>query len=445
MAAVLKPAGPRGGFLIGRLLEFNRDPLNFLLRCKREYGDVVYFSVLGMPVYLLNHPDLIESVLIGHYRNCIKDRGLRIRSARRIFGNGLLTSEGDFWMRQRRLAQPAFHRERIATYGETMVSCTEQMIDSWRTGEARDVHQDMMRLTLEIVVKTLFGADTPVKAHEVGKAIEAISDYFSSQSVYLLPLSFLPTPSRIRLDLAIRRLDRIIRDLIQMHRDDGQERHNLLSLLLQAQDEDGSQMTDRQLRDEVMTIFLAGHETTALALSWTWYLLGQYPEIENKLANELKAALNGRSPKVADLPRLSYCEMVVKESMRLYPPAWLIGREATESFEVNGYPIPRGAQVLMSQWLMHRDPRYFDRPEEFRPERWGSEQIKLLPKYAYFPFGGGPRLCIGNSFAMMEAILILAIIAQRFHLTLPSNQTITPLPSITLRPRYGVRVIMTPR
>ena len=205
MAAVLKPAGPKGRFRIGRLLEFNRDPLNFLLRCKREYGDIVYFNPLGMQVYLLNHPDLIESVLINNYRNCIKDRGLRIRSARQIFGNGLLTSEGDFWIRQRRLAQPAFHRERIAAYGEEMVSCTERMIDRWRPGETIDVHQYMMQLTLEIVVKTLFGDDTPVEAHDVDGALEAITDYFSSQTVYLLPLSFLPTPGRIRLDRAISR------------------------------------------------------------------------------------------------------------------------------------------------------------------------------------------------------------------------------------------------
>jgi cytochrome P450 len=445
MAAMLRPDGPKGRLLIGGLLEFNRDPLNLLLRCKHQYGDVVYLNMLGIPIYLLNHPDLIESVLITNYRNCIKDRGLRIRSARQIFGNGLLTSEGEFWIRQRRLAQPAFHRERIAAYGEVMVACVENMIGGWRTGETLDIHQEMMRLTLEIVVRTLFGADAPAEAHGVGKAVEAIADYFSSQSIYILPFSFLPTPAQIRFDRAIKRLDRIILDIIRMRRENRQERHDLLSLLLQAQDEDGSRMTDQQLRDEVMTLFLAGHETTALALSWTWYLLARHPEAEARLVEELKEVLNGRSPALPDLHRLSYCEMVVKESMRLYPPAWMIGREAIKSFEIAGYSIPRGAQVLMSQWLMHRDPRYFDRPEEFRPERWATEQMRSLPKYAYFPFGGGPRLCIGNSFAMMEATLILATIAQRFHLALASDQTIMPLPSITLRPRNGVKVIMKAR
>lgn len=445
MTAALKPAGPKGRFLVGNLLEFDRDPLNFLLRCAREYGDVVYFSALGVQIYLLNHPDLIESVLVTNNRNFIKDKGLRIRPIRQIFGNGLLTSEGDFWIRQRRLAQPAFHRERIAVYGQVMVDCAEQVIKNWRPGETRDVHQDMMHLTLEIVVKTLFGADTATEAQDVVEAIEVIANQFASQSIYILPLSFLPTPGQIRFDRAVKKLNKIIHQIIRMRRDRRQERDDLLSLLLQSQDEDGSQMTDQQLRDEVMTLFLAGHETTALALSWTWYLLAQHPEVESKLISELREALNGRPPMVSDLRQLSYCEMIVKESMRLYSPAWVIGREALQDLEIGGHFIPKGAQVMMSQWLMHRDPRYFDRPEEFRPERWAEEQIKSLPKYAYFPFGGGPRLCIGNSFAMMEATLILATIAQRFHVAVVPDQTVTPLPSITLRPKYGVKAIVTPR
>jgi cytochrome P450 len=439
----MKPAGPKGRFLIRNILEFDRDPLNFLLRCRREYGDVVYHGAFGMNFYLFNHPDLIEYVLVTNNRNFIKDRGWRIRPLRKLFGNGLLTSEGEFWIRQRRLAQPAFHRERIAAYGEVMVESTERMIGNWRAGEIRDVHQDMMQLTLEIVVKTLFGADTSVEARDVGAAIEVLAQHFSSQSVYILPLSFLPTPGRIRLERAIKKLDRIIHQIIRMRRESREENHDLLSLLLQAQDDDGSRMTDQQLRDEVMTLFLAGHETTALTLSWTWYLLAQHPEIERKLVAELKAALNGRPPAVTDLPRLPYAEMIIKESMRLYPPAWIIGREAVSGFEINGYSFPAGAQVSMSPWLMQRDPRYFDQPEEFRPERWAGDQIKQLPKYAYFPFGGGPRLCIGNSFAMMEAILILATIIQRYHLDLVPDQMVKPMPSITLRPKNGVKMIVS--
>jgi cytochrome P450 len=445
MAVPMKPAGPKGHLLIGNLLEFDRDPLKFLLRCTREYGDVVYLSALGMPLYLINHPDLIERVLVTDNRNFIKDKGMRIRSLRRLFGNGLLTSEGEFWIRQRRLAQPAFHRERIAGYGEVMVESTERMINNWRPGETRDIHQDMMHLTLEIVVKTLFGGDSSVESNDVGQALDVIANHFASQSVYVMPLSFLPTPGQLRLERAIKQLEKIIHQILRMRRDRLQERNDLLTLLLQARDEDGSRMTDQQLRDEVMTLFLAGHETTALALSWSWYLLAQHPEVERKLVDELKATLNGSSLTVADLRRLRYTEMVVKESMRLYPPAWVLGREAIRGFEMDGYSIPSGAQLMISPWLMHRDPRYFDQPEEFRPERWASEQIKQLPKYAYFPFGGGPRLCIGNSFAMMEATMILATIAQRFHLELATSHRVLPLPSITLRPKNGVTVFVIPR
>jgi cytochrome P450 len=445
MAVPMKPAGPKGHLLIGNLLEFDRDPLKFLLRCTREYGDVVYLSALGMPLYLINHPDLIERVLVTDNRNFIKDKGMRIRSLRRLFGNGLLTSEGEFWIRQRRLAQPAFHRERIAGYGEVMVESTERMINNWRPGETRDIHQDMMHLTLEIVVKTLFGGDSSVESNDVGQALDVIANHFASQSVYVMPLSFLPTPGQLRLERAIKQLEKIIHQILRMRRDRLQECNDLLTLLLQARDEDGSRMTDQQLRDEVMTLFLAGHETTALALSWSWYLLAQHPEVERKLVDELKATLNGSSLTVADLRRLRYTEMVVKESMRLYPPAWVLGREAIRGFEMDGYSIPSGAQLMISPWLMHRDPRYFDQPEEFRPERWASEQIKQLPKYAYFPFGGGPRLCIGNSFAMMEATMILATIAQRFHLELATSHRVLPLPSITLRPKNGVTVFVIPR
>jgi cytochrome P450 len=444
MVAALKPAGPKGPFAVGTLLKFNRDPLNFLLRCRREYGDIAYLNGFGLEIYLLNHPALIENVLISNYQNCTKDGRRRIGSIRQIFGNGLLTSEGEFWRHQRRQVQPAFHRELITAYGEAMVTCTEKMIANWQSVETRDIHQDMMKLTLEIMGKTIFTSDIPVETHDVGQAIDEIANYFSTQSVYLRPLGFLPTPGRVRCNRAIGRLNSIIYEIIRMRRDDPREHHDLLSLLMHAQDENGNRMSDQQLRDEVMTFFLAGHETTALALSWTWYLLAQHPEIESRLIDELKEVLNGRSPTIADLQRLRYTEMVVKESMRLYPPAWLLSREAKRDFEVYGYSIRKGAQVLMSQWVMHRDARYFDRPEEFRPERWADEHTKSLPRFAYFPFGGGPRVCIGTSYAMMEAILILATTAQRFHLTLALDQKVTPLPSITLRPKNGVKVIVTP-
>jgi cytochrome P450 len=442
--AAARPPGPKGTFLLGNLSGFNRDPLGFLTRCARAYGDVVYLRTFNLPVYLVSHPDQIEEVLVTQNRNFIKDKGLRLRPGRRLFGNGLLTSEGEFWIRQRRLAQPAFHRERIAAYGEVMVAYTERMLDEWRAGEARDFHQDMMRLTLEIVAKTLFDAEAADEADEVSQALEAVQEQFSAQgSLSQLLGNFLPTPSYLRFQKAVKRLDEIIYRIIEQHR--GQQTGDLLSLLLEAQDEDGSQMTDRQLRDEAITLFLAGHETTALALSWTCYLLGQHPAAEEQLVAELEEVLGDRAPGVADLPRLRYTEMIVKEARRLYPPAWGIGREALESCAIGGYRVPAGAQVMMCQWIVHRDPRYFDEPEAFRPERWADDLAKRLPKYAYFPFGGGPRLCIGNSLATMEATLILATIAQQFQLTLLPEHPVTLLPSITLRPKEGVKVRLAER
>ncbi|MCI0524175.1 MAG: cytochrome P450 [Acidobacteria bacterium] len=449
MATALKPAGPRGHFLLGNFLDFSRDPLNYLTWCARQYGDVVYLRAPLTSFYLINHPDLIEDVLVTNNRNFIKDKGLRMRSSRRLFGNGLLTSDGDFWIRQRRLSAPAFHREQIAAYGEVMVAGAERMIEKWRPGQTRDVHQDMMRLTLEIVAETLFGIDATHEAHDVGVALEVVARQFASQASYIGIFDLLPTPGYRRFDRAVERLDEIIYRIIQQRRQRRQERdyfstrRDLLSLLLEAQDDDGGRMSVQQLRDEAMTIFLAGHETTALALSWTWYLLAQHPEAENRLIAELRETLEGRAPTLADLPHLRFTEMVIKEAMRLYSPAWMIGREAIRDCQIGDYVVPRGAQVAMSQWVMHRDPRFFDQPEEFKPERWAGEQMKSLPRYAYFPFGGGPRLCVGAAFAMMEATLILATIAQRFHLALAPGQTVTPFPSITLRPGNGVRVIVT--
>jgi cytochrome P450 len=297
-----------------------------------------------------------------------------------------------------------------------------------------------MELTLEIVAKTLFDADVRGKAGEVGEALEVAMDRFASQgSIVRMLDNFLPTPGRIRYQRAVRRLEEIIYRFIDEHRQSGRDAGDLLSMLLAARDEDGSQMSDRQLRDEVMTIFLAGHETTALALSWTFYLLALNPGTERKLMAELDQ-LSGKAPGISDLGRLSYTERVIKEAMRLYPPAWSIGREAIEECEIGGYNLPPGTQVYMIQWTMHRNPRYFEDPEEFRPERWTEDFEKRLPRFAYFPFGGGPRLCIGNSFAIMEAVLILATIAQRFKLTLAPAQTITPWPSVTLRPKTGIRM-----
>jgi cytochrome P450 len=409
----------------------------------QEYGDIFTMRFYNFRVYFVSHPDYVEEVLVNQNRKFIKGRILRAN--KRLFGNGLLTSEGDFWLRQRRLAQPAFHRARIASYADTMVRYTERLLGEWKGGEARDVHGEMMRLTLQIVAKTLFDADVDREARQVGHALEAIMELNSDFRKLILTPTWMPTPRNIRAAIATRRLDKIIFRFIEQRRASGKDAGDLLSMLLAAQDEDGSRMTNRQLRDEAMTIFLAGHETTANALSWTWLLLAQNPGVEAKLHAELEAVLAGRAPSLDDLANLRYTGHVITESMRLYPPAWGMARLAIEDAEIGGYPIPKGCGVSLSQWVVHRDPRWFDAPQEFRPERWEGDLLKRLPRFAYFPFGGGPRQCIGNNFAVMEATLLLATIAQHFRIRMVPDHPAVPMPSITLRPRYGIRATLEAR
>jgi cytochrome P450 len=438
-AAARRAPGPKGHLFWGNLHEFRHDMLGFWTDCARVYGDVSAFRLGTRRCLLVNHPDLIEEVLVTNARNFIKHFALRICPV--MLGHGLLTSEGDFWLRQRRLAQPAFSRGRIAAYGDVMVRYTERMIASWKDGEERDLHADLMRLTLEIVAKTLFGAEVAADAHDVGEALHTALDSFSSAFTSLVrwPL-FVPTPANQRLKEAVRRLNAIIYRFIEQRRADGEDQGDLLSMLLRARDEDdGSRMTDKQLRDEMMTLFLAGHETTAIVLAWTWYLLATHPEAATRLAEELDQVLGGRAPTMADLPRLRYTEHIVQESMRLYPPAYVIGREPLEKCTLGGFAVPAGQTIFMSQWVLHRDPRYWDAPEKFLPERWASDEIRGLPKYAYFPFGGGPRICIGANFAMMEACLILATMAQKWQLTLTPGHPVEPLPQMTLRPANGIK------
>jgi cytochrome P450 len=446
MSGIVKdkfPPGPSSSSRAGSFKNYSRDPLAYLPTLAREYGDIVTMRFYSFRVYYVNHPDYIEEVLVNQARKFIKGRILRANKG--LFGNGLLTSEGDFWLRQRRLAQPAFHRARIAAYAETMVRFTERMLEGWRDRETLDVHAEMTRLTLQIVAKTLFDADVDADAQEVGRALEAIMEHNSDFRRLILTPAWLPTLRNVRAALATRRLNKIIYRIIGQRRSADQDAGDLLSMLLHAQDEDGSRMTDRQLRDEVITLFLAGHETTALALSWTWWLLAQNPRAETKLHAELDAVLGGRTPTLEDLPKLRYLDHVVTESMRLYPPAWGMARLAIEDAEIGGYKIRKGCGVSLSQWVVHRDPRWYESPEEFRPERWEGDLLKRLPRFAYFPFGGGPRQCIGNTFALMETALILATIAQEFRLRLVPNHPVSPIASITLRPRYGIRVTLEAR
>lgn len=439
------PPGPRGRFISGNLSEFIAGRLDFLVRCARDYGDVVALRFGTRRLYALNHPQIIEEALVPHDGQFIKHYALRLNPL--LFGKGLLTSEGDFWLKQRRLVQPAFNRQRIASYAAVMVESTQAMLQRWQPGATCDIYPELMQLTLDIAAKTLFGAEAAAAAPEVGEALFLLQDNFQHRLNRLLPLPmWLPTPENLHLRRVIRRLDAIIYRFINQRRHDGQARGDLLSLLLAARDEDdGSRMSDQQVRDEAMTLFLAGHETTALALSWAWFLLSQNPAVEDRLASEVRQVLGGRLPAVEDVPRLSYVEKVVVESMRLYPPAWVIGREATRDCVIGGFHTPRGTTLLMSQWVLHHDARFFEEPYQFRPERWTDTFTRQLPKFAYFPFGGGPRLCVGKDFAMMEMVLVLAAIAQRFRFTLQPGAEVKPWPTFTLRPEKGVAAILTTR
>jgi cytochrome P450 len=438
------PPGPSTGLKRWSLGPLNNgDPLKYFTGLMREYGDLVSLRVLNFRILLLNHPDHIEDVLVNHPRKFI--RGRVLLANKRIFGRGLLTSEGDFWLRQRRLAQPAFHRARIAGYASTMVEYTERLLHEWQDGEERDIHKEMMRLTLQIVGKTLFDADVERDAQDIGRSMELLLELSANFRRTIFIPHWVPTPTNLRMERAIRQIEKVLYRMIAEKRASGRDSGDLLSMLLAAQDEDGSRMTDQQLRDEAITLFLAGHETTANTLSWTWWLLAQNPAVEAKLHNELRTVLGGRAPSLDDLPKLVYTNHIITESMRLYPPAWGTARTAIEDHEIAGYAVPKGSGVSFAQWTVHRDPRWYEAPGEFRPERWDGDLLKRIPRFAYFPFGGGPRQCIGNSFALMEAALTLATIAQQYRFRLVPGHPVAPLASITLRPRYGIRVVLESR
>lgn len=438
LRALPLPPGPKGNLLLGVMPEFNRDTLGFIERAK-DYGDVVRMRFFYLTVHFLYDPNHIEYVLSTNARNFIKSRSLRSPFFKRLVGKGLLTSEGEVWKRQRRLAQPAFHRQRISAYGDVMVDYTRRMLATWKTGEVRDIHRDMMRLALEIVVKTLFNADVSNDADKVGDVLSRLVKPFASQATLKwIADNRLPTRTHRSFNHDSNQIDDIVYRIINERRAGGVDQGDLLSMLLAAHDEDGSQMTDRQLRDEVMTLFLAGHETTALTLSWAWYLMACNPRVEQKFHEELDRVLGGRTATAADLTRLKYTEMIAKESMRLYPPAYGVGRETLEDCEIGGFKIPRRSQVFMFQWVTQRDPRFFPEPNEFKPERWTDDFVNQLPKYAYFPFGGGPRVCIGSYFAMMEVVLLLATIGQQFRFSLVPDHPVELFPAMSLRPKDGI-------
>ncbi len=424
----------------GHFRSFRKDPPAFLTRLS-TLGDVSAFRLGKIPAFFLNHPDLIRDLLVTNHAKFMKGRALQ--RAKGLLGEGLLTSEKEFHLRQRRMIQPAFHRNRINDYARSMIEFGEKMAGEWRGGETRDIDREMMRLTLWIVGKTLFGANVENDADEVGKAMTTIVSMFN---FILLPyselLEKLPFPPITKLKNARKTLDEVIYKIIETRRKSGEDTGDLLSMLLMAQDEEtGGAMTDKQIRDECLTLFLAGHETTANALTWTFYLLSQNPEAEQKFHAEIDEILDNRAVTPEDYPRLKFTEQILAESMRLFPPAWAIGRLALEEHEFGGYKIAPKSLVLASPFVMHHDARFWENAEEFIPERWETVSVKEAGnKFIYLPFSKGIRSCIGEGFAWMEGILLLAVLGRKWKLSLALGQKIGLQAMVTLRPKYGMKM-----
>ena len=439
-AKIALPPALKTDWIGGNFRSFRKAPTEFLTRLK-TLGDITSFRMGPQQGYFINDPELIRDVFVVNAHKFMKGRALQ--RAKSLLGEGLLTNEGESHLRQRRMIQPAFHRTRIADYARSMVMYAERMSDEWQDGQARDIDQDMMHLTLQIVAKTLFSADVSSEADEIGAAMTSMVKLFN---YLLLPFSEwlekLPLPQSKRFAKAKDKLNDVIYSIINERRTSGEDTGDLLSMLLMARDEDGiGRMTDEQIRDECLTLFLAGHETTAVAMTWTWYLLSQNPDKEEKLNEELGSVLNGRTPAFDDLPNLKYTEAVIAESIRLFPPAWAIGRLSTEEYALGEYHLPKKSLILISPYITQRDPRFWENADEFIPERWEKLSVKEAgQRNIYLPFGGGIRRCIGESFAWTETILLLATLARKWKLRLIPEQKIGVHPMITLRPKYGMRM-----
>lgn len=437
------PPGPKTGFLgLSHVRRMRSDLLGFPTELARTYGDLVRVRMGPEQLYFVNHPAFVREVLITRGKSFRKLPRI-IRAFRSIDGNGLVLSEGDFWLRQRRLVQPAFSPKRFDGYARTAVDCTREMVASWRPGMRIEVSAEMRKLALRIIARTLFDVEIIDVEGRIGTAIETLSAIVTRQTGSLIQWpEWLPTPDNRQKRRAIRVLDEIIRRVIRERRESGEDKGDLLSMLLKAVDEegDGTGMTDEQARDEAITLFNAGQDTTAAGLTWLWYLVAKYPEVEEKLREEAQAVLGDRTPAYGDMPALRYTAMVVKETLRLFPPTWaLIPRVAVEDVPLGDYVIRKGGWVYIYPWVLHRDPRFFPDPERFDPERFAPGRVEAIPQHAYIPFGAGPHVCIGNTFAHMEMVLAVSTVAARFRLSLPPNvRSITVEPHVAIRPRGGL-------
>lgn len=421
-----------------------RDRLAFLIDTARSYGDICHFHTGPRHVYLLVHPDYIHSALVEQADRFYKTRPFK-RALGRFLGQGLLVLDGETHRRERRLTQPAFHHQRVEAYAAVMVEHTQRLLDHWRPGQTYDLSREMTGLTASIVAKTLFDADVSKDTRTIAQTMAILQDAAIRQFRPVLRMpTWIPTPQNRTEQQAMRALDEIIFRIIDERRVAQVDKGDLLSMLLLAEDEASTRKSIQQVRDEVISLFLAGHETTSNSLTWAWYLLAQHPLAAQRLHEELATVLGRRRPTFQDIERLPYTGMVIKETLRLFPPAWVITREAIDEVTIGGYPLRPGCVVVTSPYITHRLPAYYPDSEQFRPERFTPTAEQSRPRFAYFPFGGGPRICIGQSFAMMEATLILATIAQQYRLTLVPDQKIELEPLITLRPRYGMAMTVNP-
>jgi cytochrome P450 len=429
--------------VLGHLPELRRDVLGLFTRCARDYGDLVRLRLGPTRAVLVSHPALVEDVLVTRHHDFHKNLNARLGS---VLGNGLLVSEGSYWLRQRRLMQPAFHHQRIDGLVDTMVSIATQALDGWDKDPVRDLYLDMTDVSLQIVARALFGIDVSPDLERIRQSSQIMTDHLRSRlfSLAMLLPDNVPTPGNLRYAAAIRDLDTLLyREVARRRAQAPDAQNDLFGLLLEATDADGQGLTDRQVRDEVLTILSAGYDTTALALTWAWVLLSQHPEAQARLREEIDTVLGDAPPSAADL---RYVGCVVAETLRLYPSAWAIARETACDTHIVDQPVSKRTIVLVSPWVLHRDPRFFERPDEFRPERWADGLAQRLPRFAYLPFGGGPRICLGSTFAQVEIVLLLTQLAQRFRLELTDpTVAVEPVPVLTLQPSRTVQVVVAAR
>ncbi len=428
----------------------NSDMLNFMRRNRAQFGRIYRIEIMGQTQIITTDPDAMHAVLVTESKHFDKDNDYTDvkRGLARFLGSGLLTSNGDFWRRQRKLVAPALHAKRIEAYADAMVRYADEQVSTWSDGEQRDISLENNQITVRIVGKTLFNMEVEAEVELIRRSMQAVQERFSILSPFIP--TWVPTPVELRARRASRDLDGFVYGMIADWREQGEDTGDLLSMLLLAETEDGERMTDKQARDEALTLFLAGHETTANALNWTFTLLAQHPDVEAKLHAEIDAVLGDRLPTLADLDALPYTEQVVKEAMRLYPPAPFVGRVAAVDVDLptqtgETFHVPAGASLGLNIYLLHHDPDLWPDPDRFDPERFNADNEPHIPRYAYLPFGGGPRVCIGNSFAMMEARLILATVARRYRLSLAPGQVVEPLPLITLNPKGGLPMTLHAR